>query len=1134
MNAPARSYRPFACAVLVFLTASLALAGEAIDMKSLKTIWIPKENAEAEQAAAKVLQEGFQSLYGFRPAVVADPPVEGTPGIVLGRQLALASGKVSEAELEAAKYDGYVIKGVDNRVILTGYDRVGTRYAPAALLRRLGMRMVPWQGSTSGVIETAPKNPPAMLEPFVETDRPFYDYRDLMCVNRPEVFRTLYRNYRLNDPSKAANPELFSNPYSKRPANYTKYNIDKRDEWTGWCATAAYLMPRDLYYAEHPEYFAMYDGKRSEPTGYSRTAICESNPEGLKIALQRGLELVEMQKDRRYFHISQADTRMCACEDCLKANPLPDYTTDRLIAWVNAFAKPIRQRFPDKVVMTLAYMEAAKPPVKTRPEPNVSVMYCPWQWNSRATSHVSFDTPVNLTAAREFIGWTMWCPGQVSVYDYAYSDAVDGTADRIKYYARFGVRQIHFNGAKHERLLWLGSQLMWDPFQDIEPLNEQFVRLQYGPAAEPMGKLLEMEQEAIRRFVMHRRMAFEPQRHEEAPWWTEFCRKTRELTAAAEKIAASTDETTRIRILSGCCVAMQKVLAVTHPATGGPGLRATSEVYKQDLTHAGRLAQDVLAACQGDANRFLLSRYQEELAKPLVTMGLTVSTAPATASAEASAGRAEMKFDPQLDQGDRLGEGAGGAGIAAAPQRVTIGFDKAGEAGKWLADGTQANLIAPAEAAEIIGADGKALHGVRIDAPLSKLPVVPRGNITLHAGRFYLERVLDEPLKADGCHSISLHVHATRDVPVTFYTDAFRADVNLHAGEQIIRMDLRNFQGFDASKPQVIKSLALDIWPQDHFYPYPAAKDVSVTVLSLTAANREPVPADLPYAGKAIWLSAFRATVPNEPPYSAVAVPKENMDKLRRTKQTGNIDRYLPRGKERSRTWCSHRTLSPITAILTGGDAASKPPTEAVQRCLERAFGVRVPIDPTGVNPSGDTGNAILVGRKACLDAGRVTEQELAYGGGGGFALNAAEGRIALAGADSEGTAAAVERFLDDHGIRMFGAGTEPTADMKADFLHELYTLDKAWFASPSEWGRGWLAGSAPAEALPPGNKAQALRLAAAIKDLARAGKHDVPADLLDEAGKTTLSRYLARRLLRNPFEDASRSVRLFEQAGRN
>ena len=87
--------------------------------------------------------------------------------------------------------------------------------------------------------------------------------------------------------------------------------------------------------------------------------------------------------------------------------------------------------------------------------------------------------------------------------------------------------------------------------------------------------------------------------------------------------------------------------------------------------------------------------------------------------------------------------------------------------------------------------------------------------------------------------------------------------------------------------------------------------------------------------------------------------------------------------------------------------------------------------------------------------------------GRGGFTIHAADGRVALAGVDAEGTTAAVERYLGDHGIRLYGPGIEAVADMKADFLHELYTLDKPWFVECPGWDRWWLSQPAKEAALP-------------------------------------------------------------------
>ena len=116
----------------------------------------------------------------------------------------------------------------------------------------------------------------------------------------------------------------------------------------------------------------------------------------------------------------------------------------------------------------------------------------------------------------------------------------------------------------------------------------------------------------------------------------------------------------------------------------------------------------------------------------------------------------------------------------------------------------------------------------------------------------------------------------------------------------------------------------------------------------------------------------------------------------------------------------------------------------------------------------------------------------------------------------------------------LYGSGTESVADLSADFLHELYTLDKPWFAECPAWDHWWLNEPVQGEALPLGEPAEALRLAASIKELARSGKHQVSADLLSQAGKTSLSRYLTSRLLRNPLDDATRAAREFIAASRD
>jgi hypothetical protein len=227
--------------------------------------------------------------------------------------------------------------------------------------------------------------------------------------------------------------------------------------------------------------------------------------------------------------------------------------------------------------------------------------------------------------------------------------------------------------------------------------------------------------------------------------------------------------------------------------------------------------------------------------------------------------------------------------------------------------------------------------------------------------------------------------------------------------------------------------------------------------------------------------------------------------------------------------------VSPIVAILTGGDASCRPAAETLQDCLQQASQVRLPIDPEGLSPGPHVGNVILVGPKACQSAGWVRPEELAYVGSGGFVIHAWQGRTALAGADAEGTAAAVQRYLEDHNVRLFGPGVVQVADLRGDFLHELYTLDRPWFENRPAW-LAWRphnrTGSAPPSA--DADLDATLRLADAIKDLARRGEHHAPAELLRSAEASAMLRCVAAQLLRNPFLDARRMTRRYAATERD
>lgn len=323
---------------------------------------------------------------------------------------------------------------------------------------------------------------------------------------------------------------------------------------------------------------------------------------------------------------------------------------------------------------------------------------------------------------------------------------------------------------------------------------------------------------------------------------------------------------------------------------------------------------------------------------------------------------------------------------------------------------------------------GETLSGVGATLPLSQLPSATRGRLCTHAGQFRLRRRFKPALDGRGQRYLNLHLHTSHALPVTVYVNekpALRSDIHLYPGEQIVRIDLHNFarRGQEVYDVPSVKSLTLDVWPQNLFYPYPKTHDTDLLLLGLTLNHRPPTPQTLPHRGKVIWMSHFRPNVP----HAKTGV-----------QNTGIGLRYLPRSQnERFRSSTPHRILSPISAIVTAppnrvlpADAAAR-----LQRRLKTAYGVELPVRKPfqGQTP---VRNAIFLGPTAATAHDRMHVKDLDDVGRDGFVIRARNGAIAIAGHAREATWNGVSTYLQHHGIH-------PQSPIKRSlFLHEFYLKD--------------------------------------------------------------------------------------------
>lgn len=1093
-----RSFPLLAVVFIMSITLKDAASADAdIRIGQFDRICLPAEPLPAERSMADALQTHLQGLYDVELTTTTEQPNEGEHAILLGRRVTIAAGAITEEELETVKYDGYVISASKDRIALAGYAPQGTIYATYALLRRLGLRLYPWRSFNA--LEVPQPLEDGKLAPFTVASKPYFSRRDLLGHLDQGRWGTSLREYGLGEFRFVQDHEFF-----------------KGKGWLGGDHTAPYLVPMAKYYDDHPEYFAMKGGERiPKDTQNARVALCLSNPDVHRIAADRAIEWMGLQHQRRFFHITDGDTSPCQCPQCLAMDQMPRSCTDRYLKWVNSVARAVKQEYLENVMLALAYSGSTQPPVNVRPESNVVVMYCPWYWDSRTTSAVTWASPLNITAMKEYMAWTMMFPDQMGLYDYP-GAWVYGQADRLKFLAKNDARVFYSCGGRGDLFQWVNANLLWDPLLNTEDLVNEFIDAYYGPAAAPMRRYQRLRQEAIERNLKHTRYPFRD---------ADFIRETRELAERAIELADEADERTRARILAGALEAVQLLIQNTHPEKADVKLRSSASRYVQDVEYYVELSRRLHQVYEALGNRYVSRTHNEGFLKAVASMGIEVQPD----EEEAGIGiydRAIADLDDVLKE---LGKPERRA-PASVPKTVAVGFDATDEAEKWLSDGSQADLIYPPRKTTIDCLCGEAQTGIAIQTQLAKLPIIPHHNIKIHAGRFYAERVFDPPIDATDCFYLDFHIRASCDVPITVYINQIHSDIDLHAGEQIVRVDMRNFNRTGrftyADWDKQVQRIGFDIWPQDNYYPFPKVRNAEIVFFGMAATNGKPTPSTLPHKGKAIWLSQFRPNTGR-----GVAVPRELYDQYMQRQHYKHVgmdygSRWISEG---FRTFTEHRAVSPVFAILTGPRPSDRQQGMAatLQGHLEQMSGVRLPINPSGLAVTKGTGNAILLGREACLAAGCVDEKELRHVGPGGFVINAHNGRIGIAGADDDGTIDGAIRYLEDHGVRFWQPSRISTPGLSRGLLHELYLLDWPFFRQRSV-RLDWRHGGRTVRAVGNESIVAAHELASKIKDTARSGNGELPLSLSAEANQSPLSRYVAAKLLWDPHVDATRLIREF------
>ncbi len=271
------------------------------------------------------------------------------------------------------------------------------------------------------------------------------------------------------------------------------------------------LVPTDVYFETHPEYFAEIDGVRR-----GHTQLCLTNPDVLKIATDKVFEWIRENPLCRVFSVGQNDIPApCTCERCRALTEQDGSHAGPMIRFVNEIAKAVGKEYPDLLIHTFAYQYTKNAPRNVIPEKNVIVRLCNLECKHNRTFLELERDPENPAAdfMKNIRDWAK-LTDRLYLWDYCinfknYLQPFPNfftMAENIKTYRDEGIKGVleqgnfSFGGgcAMDDLKSYLIARLLWNPDLDVHELIDEFTKGVFGKGAPYVKEYIYKISEAVR------------------------------------------------------------------------------------------------------------------------------------------------------------------------------------------------------------------------------------------------------------------------------------------------------------------------------------------------------------------------------------------------------------------------------------------------------------------------------------------------------------------------------------------------------------------------------------------------------------------------------------------------------------
>ncbi|MGN1215866.1 MAG: DUF4838 domain-containing protein [Candidatus Cryptobacteroides sp.] len=490
-----------------FILTANAIASDAVLYRNGRTdyrIILSRQALPAELTAVRELATYLEKIAGTAPLAYYDTDVQpGKHEIIVGKTNREDAFPLDRTPLGE---EGLMVRWKGSSVFITGpranYGR-GTLYAAYEFLRQVGCEFY------AKDTEVIPHDPDLRVTKKDIVQVSPFEHRDIYwsCVFGEEISAKLRLNACLTTEKRNLRPEYGG--MRTYTANKFVHTFDK-------------IIPPEVYFESHPEYFSEINGERTCRHLYSQ--ICMTNPDVLRLTVEKVKEWIREDPESRIISVSQNDSFVidsyCDCEKCHAINEEEGSPAGSLLRFTNAVADAIREEFPDVAVDMLAYQYSTIPPRITKPRDNVIVRYC----TGACYPHPIDECQVNAGPKSYIEKWNQIC-NRLYIWDYTTNFAqylcpianFASLQPNLQFFRDHGVKGVFEQGMYQEGesgefgdlRAYVLARLMWNPDEDMESLVTGFMDAFYGDAAAHVREFLDLLQKRVLESGVHFGPAFD-------------------------------------------------------------------------------------------------------------------------------------------------------------------------------------------------------------------------------------------------------------------------------------------------------------------------------------------------------------------------------------------------------------------------------------------------------------------------------------------------------------------------------------------------------------------------------------------------------------------------------------------------